>query len=386
MHVSEQIMALGDTMTGWRHRIHRRPELAFKEHETSDFIAEKLAEFGVTVHRGLAGTGVVGTLTNGEGDAVGLRADMDALPIQEATGLPYQSEVPGVMHACGHDGHTAMLLGAAKYLAETRRFSGRVHFIFQPAEENEAGGRAMVEDGLFERFPVKAVFGLHNWPGLPVGRAAVRAGPMMAACDLFDIVLTGRQAHAAMPHQGVDPVVTGATLISALQSIVSRSVDPQQAAVISVTRLNAGDAYNIVPETARLAGTVRTFDPAVQDLIEARIRRVVSGVASAHGCTADVQYDRRYPATINNADEAGFAASVAADVLGEAHVDRAPAPSMGSEDFAFMLQAVPGAYIWLGAGTGDAPCGLHHPQYDFEDSVLPLGAAYWVRVAEKALG
>ncbi len=385
MAVPERLNALGAEMAAWRQRLHNRPELAYEERMTADFVAELLADFGLTVYRGLAGTGVVGTLANGPGKAIGLRADMDALPIQEATGVAYRSAHPGIMHACGHDGHMAMLLGAAKYLAETRRFSGTVRFIFQPAEENEAGGRKMVEEGLFDLFPVTAVFGLHNWPNLPAGRAAVRPGPMMAACDTFDIRLAGRQAHAAMPHQGVDPIPAAATLIGAVQSIVSRTVNPSQAAVVSVTRLDAGEAFNILPETARLRGTVRTLDEAVQDFVEASVRRAAAGVAAAHGCAAEIDYERRYPPTINDPTQAAFAAEVAVDVLGADNVDRDLPPSMGAEDFAFMLRAVPGAYIWLGGGAGGTPRGLHHPKYDFNDSILPLGAAYWARLVEKAL-
>lgn len=385
MAVPARIIALAAEMAAWRHRLHNRPELAFEERETADFVAARLADCGLAVHRGLAGTGVVGTLANGPGKAVGLRADMDALPIEEATDAAYRSATPGIMHACGHDGHMAMLLGAAKYLAETRRFSGTVQFIFQPAEENEAGGRKMVADGLFQRFPVTAVFGLHNWPALAAGRAAVRPGPMMAACDIFDIRLTGRQAHAAMPHQGVDPIPAAATLIGALQSIVSRAVDPLQSAVVSVTRLDAGEAYNIVPETARLRGTVRALDADVQDFVEAAVWRVAAGVAAAHGCAADVHYERRYPPTVNDPTQAAFAAEVAVDVLGPGNVDCDLPPSMGAEDFAFMLQAVPGAYIWLGGGADAAPHGLHHPSYDFNDAILTLGAAYWARLVEKAL-
>lgn len=382
-----EIAAFHEDMTSWRHHLHAHPETAFEEHATAAFVAERLSSFGLTVHQGLAGTGVVGSLVSehGEGGAIALRADMDALPISEASNFPHRSRHPGTMHACGHDGHTTMLLGAARYLAATRRFRGTVHFIFQPAEEAEGGGRVMVEQGLFARFPVDAVYGLHNWPGLPVGRFAVRPGPMMASFDTFEIVLTGRGTHGAMPHLGTDSIVAGAALVQALQTIVSRTIDPLDAAVVSVTRFRAGDTWNVIPETAVLAGTTRALRDEVRDQIEAGVRRVAASIAAAHGVTAAVCYQRRYPATINNPAEAARAAEAAASVVGGDHVDRDPLPSMGAEDFAFMLQQRPGCYAWIGNGPADGNRTLHSPYYDFNDAILPLGASYWARLVELTL-
>ncbi|MGL5094486.1 MAG: M20 aminoacylase family protein, partial [Planctomycetia bacterium] len=363
------------------------PEIAFEEYETARFVADRLTEMGLAVHCGLAGTGVVGTL-RGRGAstrAVGLRADIDALPNEEKTGLPYQSIHPGRMHACGHDGHTAMLLGAAKYLAETRRFDGVVHFIFQPAEENEGGGRVMIEDGLFDRFPMEQVYGLHNWPGMPVGQFAVRPGPMMASFDVFEITVHGRGAHAAMPHVSIDPVVVGAQIVLGLQTIASRATDPQEAVVVSTTQFHAGDAWNVIPETGVLRGTVRTFRPEVQDATEASLRRIAEGIAAAHGATAEVRYERRYPTTVNSAAETERAAEAAAAVVGLRNVHRDPQPCMGSEDFAFLLQQRPGCYIWMGNGDDADGRRLHNPRYDFNDEALVVGAAYWAKLAERIL-
>lgn len=373
-------------MTAWRRHLHAHPETAFEEHATAAFVAERLESFGgIEVARGIAGTGVVGTLTAGDGPAIGLRADMDALGFEEANTFAHRSTRPGKMHACGHDGHTAMLLGAARHLAATRAFRGTVRFIFQPAEENEAGGQAMVEDGLFERFPVDAVFGLHNWPGLPVGRMAVAPGPMMASCDLFEITLGGRGCHAAMPHLGTDAVLASAALTVALHGLVARRLDPHDAAVLSVTQAHAGDTWNVLPERALLRGTVRAFRESVQDILEAAIRDTAAAVAAAHRCTAEVRYDRRYPATINHADATRRAASAAALAFGEEAVEHHPRPSMGSEDFAFMLQQRPGCYVWLGNGATDGGRVLHNPHYDFNDAILPLGARWWVALVENEL-
>jgi len=374
-----------DEMTAWRRHLHTHPETAFEEHETAAFVAERLASFGIDVDTGLAGTGVVGTLVAGDGPAVGLRADMDALHIAEANELDYRSVHPGRMHACGHGGHMAMLLGAARYLAETRAFSGTVHFIFQPAEENEGGGRAMIEDGLFRQFPVEAVYGMHNWPGMPVGWFGVRPGPMMAAFDIFEIVVDGHGAHAAMPHLGVDAIVTGSAIVGALQTIASRATDPLDSAVVSVTRFQAGDTWNVLPDRAVLAGTTRSFRPEVRDSLEPAIRRIAGAIAEAHGATADVHYERRYPPTINDAAETERAAAAAAAVVGADNVERDPRPSMGAEDFAFMLNEVPGAYVWLGNGGRDGGCTLHNPRYDFNDAALPIGASYWATLVESVL-
>ena len=388
MPIINRIAEFHDDMTGWRHDLHAHPETAFEERRTSAFVAAKLKEFGLDgVHEGLAGTGVVGTLKGRRpgSRAIGLRADMDALPIAEKNDFAHRSTHDGKMHACGHDGHTTMLLGAARYLAETRNFAGTVHFIFQPAEENEGGGRVMVEQGLFEKFPVEAVYGMHNFPGIPVGKFVVKPGPMMAAFDIFEITVTGRGAHAAMPHEGIDPVVVAAEIVGALQTIASRATDPADAVVVSVTQIHGGDAWNVIPEQVVLRGTTRSFRPEVQASVEPAIRRIAEGIAAAHGARVALRYERRYPPTVNSAAEAEQAARIAAEIAGEANVDRAPVPCMGAEDFAFMLQKKPGAYVWLGNGDGAGGCMLHNPRYDFNDAILPIGASYWVRLAETVL-
>lgn len=385
MPVVEGIAALEPVMTDWRRYLHAHAETAFQERQTAAFVAARLREFGLDVDEGLGGTGVVGTLRNGDGPAIGLRADLDGLPITEETGLPYASTHAGRMHACGHDGHTAMLLGAARYLAQTRRFSGTVHFIFQPAEENEGGARVMIEQGLFERFPVRQVFGMHNWPAMPAGLFAVRAGPMMAACDSFEITVTGTGCHGAMPHFGHDAIVAAAAVVSALQTIVSRAIDPLGAAVVSVTQIHAGDTWNVLPARAALRGTIRTFEPAVRERIEAALKRIAEGTAAAHGCRADVHILKHYPATVNAAAETELAAAVAERVVGKERVIRNPPPTTGSEDFAFMLAAVPGCYIWIGSGRGSDAPSLHSPHYDFNDAILPVGASYWVMLVETGL-
>jgi hippurate hydrolase len=373
-------------MTAWRHDLHAHPEIAFREHRTSERVAALLAGFGMEVHRGLAGTGVVGTLRRGGGRrAIALRADMDGLPIQEANEIPYHSDVPGAMHACGHDGHMAMLLGAGRELAESGRFDGTVHFVFQPAEENEGGGRVMVAEGLFDRFPVAAVFGLHNWPGLPAGHFAVRPGPVMAAFDVFEVKLRGRGAHGAMPHLAIDPVVAAAEMIGAFQTIVSRNVSPVEAAVVSVTQVQGGDTWNVIPEEVRLRGTTRYFMPAVGRVVEDGVRRIAAGVASAFGAAAEVDYEHRYPATVNEPAATAVAARVAADVVGRERAVPDTPPSMASEDFAFMLQARPGCYVCLGNGPAENGRNLHSPRYDFNDEILPVGAAYWVHLVETIL-
>jgi hippurate hydrolase len=387
MPIKNRIAEFHDDMIEWRHDIHAHPETAFEEHRTAEIVAGKLADFGIEVHRGLARTGVVGTLKAGSSDRkIGLRADMDALHIHELNSFEHKSTVDGKMHACGHDGHTTMLLGAAKYLAETRRFDGTVYFIFQPAEENEAGGRVMVEDGLFDLFPAAQVYGMHNMPGIEVGKIGVLRGPAMASADFFKIDITGVGAHGAFPHKGIDPILVGAEIVTALQRIVSRSTDPMDNAVVSVTQFNSGFTSNVIPETATLIGTVRAFREKTQDMVEQEMRRIVAGVTAAHGAGAEVTYDRRYPPTINTDAETEIAARAAAEVVGEASVLRHLSPMMGSEDFAWMLKARPGCYIWLGNGVGqEGGCMVHNPNYDFNDEILPLGASYWASLVEQEL-
>jgi hippurate hydrolase len=375
-------------MTEWRRHIHQNPETAFEEVGTARFVAERLRAFGVdAVHEGIAKTGLVGVIKAGTSErAIGLRADLDALDMQESSGVAWASKTPGKHHACGHDGHTTMLLGAARHLAATRAFDGTVYVIFQPAEENEGGGRVMVEEGLFERFPMESVFGMHNIPGMEAGTFAIRPGPMMASYDIFEITITGRGSHGAMPHHGIDPITTGSELVQKLQTIVSRNVDPLEPAVLSVTKFHSGTAWNIIPNEAVIGGTVRAFSEAVQTQVEQRIRELCAGTALSHGATISVRYERRYPPTVNTSPEAELCASVAASLVGTDRVKRELKPAMGSEDFAWMLQARPGAYMWLGNGTGSVGgCMVHNPGYDFNDAVLPIGAAYWVRLAETAL-
>ncbi len=387
MAIINRIAEFHAEMTAWRRDIHRHPETAFEEKRTAEIVAEKLASFGIEVHRGLAGTGVVGTLKGraANGRAIGLRADMDALHVHEVNGFSHKSVNEGRMHACGHDGHTTMLLGAAKYLAETRNFDGTVHFIFQPAEENEGGGRVMVEEGLFQKFPVESVYGLHNWPGMPVGQFAVRPGPMMAAYDVFEIVVTGKGSHAAMPHQGIDTVVVASQIVNALQTISSRNTNPLDSVVVSVTQIHGGDTWNVIPEQVTLRGTTRSFRVEVQDRIEPSIRRIAEGICSAMGAAMTLRYERRYPPTVNSVNETETAAVVAAEVAGLANVHRDPTPSMGSEDFAFLLQARPGCYIWMGNGSDEGDRRLHSPHYDFNDDALPVGASYWAKLVETIL-
>jgi hippurate hydrolase len=387
MAIINRIADFHADMTHWRRRIHAHPETAFEEHETAAFVAAQLQSFGIRVNRGLAGTGVVGTLEGRApgGRAIALRADMDALHIHEKNGFAHVSAVDGKMHACGHDGHTAMLLGAARYLAETRNFAGTVHFIFQPAEENEGGGRVMVEEGLFDKFPVEAVYGMHNWPGLAVGEFAVRPGPMLAACDLFEITVQGKGAHAAMPHMGVDPIICAAAIAGALQTVTSRNTHPLESAVVSITQIHGGDTWNVIPDTVVLRGTTRSFKPEIQDAIEAAVRRIAAGVAAGMGASVTIAFDRRYPATINSAPETVTATDAAAAVVGAEHVDRDVQPTMGAEDFAFMLRAKPGCYIFIGNGAGATSAGLHNPHYDFNDEILPIGASYWTSLVERVL-
>ena len=373
-------------MTQWRRDIHAHPEIAFEEHRTAQVVAEKLESFGIEVETGIAGTGVVGTITKGRGNrAIGLRADLDALPIHEANEFPHKSKNPGKMHACGHDGHTTMLLGAAKYLAEEAEFEGTVHLIFQPAEENEGGGRAMIEAGLFDKYPVESVFGMHNIPGMAVGTFAIKSGPMMAAFDIFNVKIIGKGGHAAMPQFTIDPIVIGAKIIEAYQSIISRFIDPQQPAVISITQIHGGDAYNVIPDSIDIRGCTRCFSPKIQLLMETKMRQMATDICKAYGATAEFTYEKRYPPTVNSQAETDIAASVAAGIVGAERVNTSPTAAMGSEDFAFMLQEKPGAYIWVGNGDGEGSCSVHNPGYDFNDDVLPIGASYWVKLAETLL-
>jgi hippurate hydrolase len=370
-------------LVDFRRDLHANPELGFKEHRTSDRIASLLGAAKIEVHRGIGGTGLVGVLRVGSsGRSIGLRADMDALPIQEQTGLSHASSTPGVFHGCGHDGHTAMLLGAAQHLARTRRFDGVVNFIFQPAEEGLAGARAMVEDGLFERFPSERVFALHNWPDLPVGTVATRPGPIMAAADRFEITIQGRGGHAAMPHNTPDAILAAATLVGELNTIISRRIPPTASAVLSVTQIMGGQSHNVLPATATVIGTVRTFDNSVQDRIEESVRQIAAGVAQASCTSVHVRYERYYPATINDPSAASEALQIAATV---ANAELASEPAFTSEDFAFMLQACKGAYLWLGQGRGGERIPLHNPKYDFNDDVLGTGIRLHVELAEHHL-
>ncbi len=386
MAVDERIARMHEEMTGWRRDIHAHPELGFEENRTAGLVADRLRAFGCDVHTGIGKTGVVGVLRAGTAKkAIGLRADMDALPIQEANSFDHRSKRDGKMHACGHDGHTTMLLGTAKYLAETRNFDGTVHFIFQPAEEGIGGAQAMIEDGLFERFPCDSVFGMHNRPGLPLGKFAVRAGAMMAGGGFFDIDITGKGAHGARPESSVDSVLVAAHLTTALQSIVSRNTPPVETAVLSVTKIHSGDAYNVIPQTARLSGTVRAFSREVMALVERSMRRIAKGVAEGFGATAAVDFRVIFAPTVNNTEEAEFAARICGEVVGAENVERNPPLIMASEDFSFMLEKVPGCYFNLGVGAGGNVCEVHNPGYDFNDAALPLGASAFARIVETKL-
>ena len=387
MPVLNRIAAFAEEMRAWRHDLHQHPELALQEVRTSAKVQEALRSFGVDeVHTGLAKTGVVGVIRGREpGGAVGLRADMDALPILEETGKPYASQTPGIMHACGHDGHTTMLLGAAKYLAETRNFDGTVYVIFQPAEENLAGGEIMVKEGLFERFPMDQVFGLHNWPALPEGVFAWRDGPVMAAVANIEITVTGRGAHGAQPHNGVDPIVVSAAIVQAFQSIVARNVRPTDSGVVTIGSIQGGQIYNVIPETVRMLGTARWFRPKVGDLLEQGVRRLATSIAEGFGARADVEFKRTYPATVNDPEAMAMARNAAETVVGEAHVEHMDQPTMGGEDFSFMLNAKQGSYIMLGGRRSPDDAMVHHPRYDFNDALLPIGASYWATLAEQRL-
>ena len=387
MPVPNRIAEFHTDMTAWRRDLHAHPELAFQEHRTSAFVQDKLATFGVDeVITGLAGTGVVGVIRSGASSrAIGLRADMDALPITEATGAAYASRTPGLMHACGHDGHTAMLLGAARYLAETRRFDGTVYLIFQPAEEGGGGGDVMVRDGLFERCPADLIFGLHNWPSVSAGQFQWRVGPTMAATATIDITVRGRGAHAARPHDGTDPIVVAAAIIQALQAIVARGIDPQEAGVVSITWIEGGSATNIIPETVRLRGTARWFEPSVGERMRTMVTALAQNVAAGFGAAADVDYRLGYPAVVNDAEAVDLACRAARSVVGAPQVVEMAHPTMGGEDFSFMLQQKQGAYLMLGAGRTGSDPGVHHPAYDFNDDILPVGASWWATLAEQLL-
>ena len=394
MKLIPEVLAARDEIQSLRRSIHAHPELRYEETRTAELVAQSLEKWGLRVERGLGKTGVVGVLQRGSGTrSIGLRADMDALPIQEINTFEHRSQAPGKMHACGHDGHTAMLLGAARHLAMHGRFDGTIVFIFQPAEEGGAGARAMIEDGLFERFPVDAVFGIHNWPGMPAGTFGVTEGPIMASSNEFRIDVKGVGAHAAMPHNGHDPVFAAIQIGNALQSIITRNKKPIDTAVLSITQIHAGDAVNVIPNDAWLAGTVRTFTTETLDLIESKMSKVAEATASAFDCSATVTFNRNYPPTINSGEETRFAVEVMRAVVGEQNVEDHTEPTMGAEDFAFMLQAKPGCYAFLGngdgghrdAGHGAGPCMLHNASYDFNDELLPVGTTYWVKLAERYL-
>jgi amidohydrolase len=385
MPIVNRVADLYGEIAAWRHDLHAHPELLYDVHRTAASVADKLKSFGCDeVVTGIGRTGVVGIVRGRDAGAkvIGLRADMDALPLEEETGLPYRSSVPGRMHACGHDGHTAMLLGAAKYLAETRNFAGTAVMIFQPAEEGGAGGLAMVKDGLMTRFGVEEVYGMHNYPGLVVGEFAIRPGAIMAAADHIAIELHGKGGHAARPHLAVDTVLVGAQIVNQLQSIVARNVDPLEAAVVSICMFQAGHTDNVIPQHAKLRGTARSLSAEVRALLQKRVREVVEGTAALYGAKAEISYATGYPVVVNHKRQTSFAAAVAQDIVGPDKVDTDVAPVMGAEDFAFMLQERPGAFIFV--GNGDS-AGLHHPAYDFNDDVIPIGTSYWVRLAETAL-
>ena len=389
MRLKKELNELHVDMISWRHQIHQNPEIAYEEEKTAEFVAKKLEDFGIAVHRGLGKTGVVGVI-DGHGEAecklkaIGLRADMDALPMTEQTNLPYASKNPNAMHACGHDGHTTMLLGAAKYLAEHRPFKGTVYCIFQPAEEGgNAGARSMIKDGLFEKFPMESVWGMHNWPGLEVGRALTHIGPAMAGADIFILTIEGVGGHAAMPHQTRDPVVASGVVITALQTLVSRQTDPFDQAVISLTRLDAGSAYNVIPSIASIGGTLRTMKLDTRQQLLEQIEEVAKTAAKVTGCNVEMELRPGYPPTINHELDAVFARDVISDVLGTNGLETEMSPTMGAEDFSYMLEEKEGAYIWLGAGKNSQ--NLHSPLYDFNDELLPIGASLWVRMVETKL-
>ncbi len=394
MNLLEPILQHQHELQKIRRTIHAHPELSYEEVMTADLVAQKLTEWGIPVIRGLGITGVVGVIKNGSSErSVGLRADMDALPIQESNSFPHHSTHKGKMHACGHDGHTAMLLGAAQYLAKHRNFDGTVYVIFQPAEEGGAGAKRMIDDGLFNQCPMEAVFGLHNWPGTAAGSMGVKVGPMMASSNEFEVIIKGKGAHAAQPHMGCDPIMVAIQIAQSWQTIISRNKNPLEPGVLSITQIHSGSGTNIIPDSASLIGTVRTFTIESLDLIEKRMREIAEHTTAAFGASMEFRFKRNYPPLINHAPETQFAIGVMQDVLGMEHVQTHVEPTMGSEDFAFMLLKKPGCYVFLGNGDGEhrmsghglGPCNLHNPSYDFNDDLLPIGATYWVRLAERFL-
>jgi hippurate hydrolase len=394
MKLVDPIIAFQSELQHIRRDLHAHPELCYEERRTSDVVADKLTEWGIPVIRGLGLTGVVGIIKNGSSPrAIGLRADMDALPMQEVNTFAHASRHPGKMHACGHDGHTAMLLGAAKHLAEHRNFDGTVYVVFQPAEEGGAGARRMIEDGLFEQCPMDAIYGMHNWPGIPSGHLSVVEGPMMASSNEFFLTIKGKGAHAAQPHNSIDPVMVAVQIAQSWQTIISRQKSPLDTAVLSITQIHAGSATNVIPDEAQMVGTVRTFTTPVLDMIEARMGEIARHTAAAFGAEVDYKFRRNYPPLVNHAAETRFAVEVMKEVVGADKVDDNVEPTMGAEDFAFFLQAKPGCYIFIGNGEGDhrdgghglGPCVLHNGSYDFNDNLLPVGASFWVRLAEKSL-
>jgi amidohydrolase len=394
MKLIDPIIQFSNEIQSIRREIHAHPELCFEEHDTAELVAKKLTEWGIPIVRGMGVTGVVGIIKNGTSErAIGLRADMDALPMQELNTFAHASKNDGKMHACGHDGHTAMLLGAAHYLSQNKNFDGTVYLIFQPAEEGGGGARRMMDEGLFEQCPMEAVFGMHNWPGIPVGRFGVTAGPMMASSNEFEVVVNGKGAHAAQPHKGIDPIMVAVQIAQSWQTIITRNKNPIDAGVLSITQIHAGSATNVIPDHATLIGTVRTFDLDVLDLIENRMRTIAEHTAQAFDATVDFRFKRNYPPLINHPKETTFAVDVLQSIVGAESVDPHVEPTMGAEDFAYMLQEKPGCYVFIGNGEGDhrlaghglGPCNLHNPSYDFNDDLLPIGATYWVRLAETYL-
>ena len=388
MPTIKELDALNGEMTEWRHALHQNPEMAFEEEWTSDFIAEKLESFGIEIHRGLAKTGIVGVVRGKlpGNRAIGLRADMDALEIEEANTFTHRSQHPGKMHACGHDGHSAMLLGAARHLAENSDFAGTVYLVFQPAEENEGGAKVMIEEGLFDQFPMEAVYGMHNAPEIAVGQLHLRDGPMLASLDIFDIDIQGKGAHAAESHIGIDPIIVQANLVNALQTICSRNISPLESAVLSITQVHGGDMYNVIPDKVVVRGTVRTLKSEIQDQVEAGIRRIAEHIGHAFGATISVNYERRYPSLVNHTEHVELCSKAAARVFGDGNVIVDTPMDMGSEDFAFMLQAKPGCYVYIGNGEGSkGGCMVHNPHYDFNDDILSHGASYWVTLVDTIL-